>query len=176
MCIEKESPQHQRQGNNCHIDADAIFTLTCCLRKASALVQMHPPTPPLPSLNVSRQRIHPSRNAAALLGPVSMSINATLTCCSEGITRARPHFAISSSSSTSTNRNCGWIHVCTWRVSRDTSSLSRLLIHVMYWCFRCIARYATKYQVTYENRRLHVPSTPCGQAGRFVGTRGVQTT
>ena len=26
MCIEKESPQHQRQGNNCHIDADAIST------------------------------------------------------------------------------------------------------------------------------------------------------
>ena len=163
MCIEKESPQHQRQGNNCHIDADAIFTLTCCLRKASALVQMHPPIPPLPSLNVSRQRIHPSRNAAALLGPVSMSINATLTCCSEGITRARPHFAISSSSSTSTNRNCGWIHVCTWRVSRDTSSLSRLLIHVglhvmlwhmyTYWCYRFV-RYATKYQVTYENRKL----------------------
>ena len=54
----------------------------------------------------------------------------------------------------------------------------KALIHVLvrYWCFRCIARYATKYQVTYENRRLHVPSTPCGQAGRFVGTRGVQTT
>ena len=43
----------------------------------------------------------------------------------------------------------------------------KALIHVMYWCFRCIARYATKYQVTYENRRLptHVPSTPCAQAG-----------
>ena len=81
MCIEKESPQHQRQGNNCHIDADAIFTLTCCLRKASALVQMHPPIPPLPSLKVSRQRSHPSRNAAALVASVSMSINATLTCC-----------------------------------------------------------------------------------------------
>ena len=126
MCLEKESPQHQRQGNNCHIDADAISTLTCCLRKASALVQMHPPIPPLPSLKVSRQRSHPSRNAAALVGPVSMSINAILTCWSEGITRARPHFAMSSSSSTSTNRNRGWIHVCTWRVSRDTSSLSWL--------------------------------------------------
>ena len=128
MCIEKESPQHQRQGNNCHIDADAIFTPTCCLRKASALVQMHPPIPPLPSLNVSRQRIHRSRNAAALVGPVSMSINATLTCCSEDITRARPHFAMSSSSSTSTNRNRGWIHVCTWRVSsRDLLGCSYML-------------------------------------------------
>ena len=130
MCLEKESPQHQRQGNNCHIDADAISTLTCCLRKASALVQMHPPIPPLPSLKVSRQRSHPSRNAAALVGPVSMSINATLTCCSEGITRARPHFAMSSSSSTSTNRNRGWIHVCTWRISSERYLLVvKALIH-----------------------------------------------
>ena len=56
----------------------------------------------------------------------------------------------------------------------------KALIHVLvrYWCFRCIARYATKYQVTYENRRLPtVPTcTTPRQAGRFVGTRGVQTT
>ena len=44
-----------------------------------------------------------------------------------------------------------------------TSSLSRLLIHVglhvmlwhmyTYWCYQFV-RYATKYQVTYENRKL----------------------
>ena len=132
MCIEKESPQHQlqRQGNNCHIDADAIFTPTCCLRKASALVQMHPPIPPLPSLNVSRQRIHRSRNAAALVGPVSMSINATLTMLCIG-------------------------------------AFGVLLL----------SRYATKYQVTYyENRRLPTNMYYAVWTGRFVSTRGVETT
>ena len=52
-------PRPQRQGNNCHIDAGAIFTLTCCPSKASALEQLHPPLPPRPSLKVSRQRSHP---------------------------------------------------------------------------------------------------------------------
>ena len=128
MCIEKESPQHQRQGNNCHIDADAIFTPTCCLRKASALVQMHPPIPPLPSLNVSRQRIHRSRNAAALVGPVSMSINATLACCSEDITRARPHFAMSSSIFINIDEQKSRVDTCMYlaNLERCTSSSSRL--------------------------------------------------
>ena len=171
MCIEKESPQHQRQGNNCHVDADAISTLTCCLRKASALVQMHPPIPPLPSLNVSRQRIHRSRNAAALVGPVSMSINATLTCCSEGITRTAALCDIFNFIFINIDEQKSRVDTCMYlaNLERCTSSSSRLsYMSCRNWCFRCIARYATKYQVTYENRRLpyqHVPSTPCGQAG-----------
>ena len=89
---------------------------------------------------------------------LSMLMPFPLMGCSEGITRARPHFAMSSSSSTSTNRNRGWIHVCTWRISRGVPPRRQgshtCHVLVRYWCFWCIARYATKYQVTYENRRL----------------------
>ena len=134
MCLEKESPQHQRQGNNCHIDADAISTLTCCLRKASALVQMHPPIPPLPSLKVSRQRSHPSRNAAALVGPVSMSINATLTCCSEGITRTWPHFCdifIFINIDEQKSR----VDTCMYLANLEREIPPRCQGIVMYWCF-----------------------------------------